>query len=200
MVAGNVETSQVIVDTLLGALGVAAASQGTMNNFTWGNGEHQYYETLCGGAGATARRDGTDAVHSHMTNSRLTDPEVLEWRFPVRLESFSIRHGSGGKGRKNGGEGCERRVRFLEPMTANILAGHRQVPPYGVAGGEPGEVGVNHVEHSDGRKTPLDAKGQVEMAPGDLFIIKTPGAAVMEQHRSALWSPNEHYINPAISL
>ncbi|WXG55292.1 MAG: hydantoinase B/oxoprolinase family protein [Candidatus Sedimenticola sp. (ex Thyasira tokunagai)] len=175
VVAGNVETSQVIVDTLLGALGVAAASQGTMNNFTWGNGKYQYYETICGGAGATAGWAGADAVHSHMTNSRLTDPEVLEWRFPVRLESFSIRHGSGGKGRQSGGEGCERRVRFLEPMTANILAGHRQVPPYGVAGGEPGEVGVNYVEHSDGRKTPLDARGQVKMAPGDLFIIKTPG-------------------------
>ncbi|MEJ1340860.1 MAG: hydantoinase B/oxoprolinase family protein [Candidatus Sedimenticola sp. (ex Thyasira tokunagai)] len=175
VVAGNVETSQVIVDTLLGALGVAAASQGTMNNFTWGNGKYQYYETICGGAGATAGWAGADAVHSHMTNSRLTDPEVLEWRFPVRLESFAIRHGSGGKGRHSGGEGCERRLRFLEPMTANILAGRRQVPPYGVAGGEPGKVGINYVEHSDGRTTPLSARGQVDMASGDLFVIKTPG-------------------------
>ncbi len=135
VVAGNVETSQVIVDTLLGALGVAAASQGTMNNFTWGNGEHQYYETLCGGTGATPNHDGADAVHSHMTNSRLTDPEVLEWRFPVRLESFAIRHGSGGNGAQRGGDGCDRRVRFLEPMMANILAGHRKVPPTVSPGG-----------------------------------------------------------------
>jgi len=175
VVAGNVETSQVIVDTLFGALGVSAASQGTMNNFTWGNGQYQYYETICGGSGATADRQGTNAVHTHMTNSRLTDPEVLEWRFPVRLESFSIRHGSGGAGQHKGGDGCDRRVRFLESMTANILAGHREVPPYGLAGGETGKTGVNYVEHTDGRVSELAAKGQVEMAPGDLFVIKTPG-------------------------
>lgn len=175
VVAGNVETSQVIVDTLLGALEVAAASQGTMNNFTWGNEQYQYYETICGGAGATAERDGTDAVHTHMTNSRLTDPEVLEWRFPVRLETFSIRGGSGGAGYHNGGDGCDRRVRFLEPMTANILAGHRQIPPYGIAGGAAGKTGVNYVEHAAGEITELGAKGQVEMKQGDLFVIKTPG-------------------------
>ncbi|MCW8908001.1 MAG: hydantoinase B/oxoprolinase family protein, partial [Sedimenticola sp.] len=175
VVAGNVETSQVIVDTLLGALGVAAASQGSMNNFTWGNRQYQYYETLCGGAGATARADGTSAVHTHMTNSRLTDPEVLEWRFPVRLESFEIREGSGGRGKHRGGDGTLRRVRFLEPMSANILAGHRRVPPYGMAGGEPGQVGRNWVEHSDGRVTQLGHQGRVEMAPGDLFVIETPG-------------------------
>ncbi len=175
VVAGNVETSQVIVDTLLGALGVAAASQGTMNNFTWGNAEYQYYETLCGGSGATATQAGTDAVHTHMTNSRLTDPEVLEWRFPVRLESFEIRKGSGGKGKHHGGAGVERRLRFLEQMTANILAGHRKVAPYGVAGGEPGALGINYVTHSDGRETQLPARGQVEMMPGDVFVIKTPG-------------------------
>lgn len=175
VVAGNVETSQVIVDTLLGALGVAAASQGTMNNFTWGNQRHQYYETLCGGTGATAEHDGTDAVHSHMTNSRLTDPEVLEWRFPVRLESFSIRQGSGGTGRRKGGNGCDRRLRFLQPMTANMLAGHRQVAPYGMAGGEPGKTGVNYVEHTDGRRTDLGSRGRVEVQPGDLFVIQTPG-------------------------
>lgn len=175
VVAGNVETSQVIVDTLLGALQVAAASQGTMNNFTWGNGEYQYYETVCGGAGATPRRDGADAVHTHMTNSRLTDPEVLEWRFPVRLESFKIRRGSGGRGRHRGGDGVERRLRFLQSMSASILAGHRQVPPYGLAGGEPGKVGDNRVEHADGRVTELDSRGQVEVAPGDLFVIETPG-------------------------
>jgi len=175
VVAGNVEVSQVIVDTLLGALGVAAASQGTMNNFTWGNSEHQYYETICGGSGATAEHVGTDAVHTHMTNSRLTDPEVLEWRFPVRLENFSIRHGSGGSGLHAGGDGCERSVRFLESMTANILAGHRQVSPYGMNGGGAGKVGINYVKHTDGRVSELDATGQVEMEPGDLFVIKTPG-------------------------
>ncbi len=175
VVAGNVETSQVIVDTLLGALQAAAASQGTMNNFTWGDGRYQYYETLCGGAGATPRRDGTDAVHTHMTNSRLTDPEVLEWRFPVRLESFAIRRGSGGRGRHRGGDGVERRLRFLEPMSAGILAGRRQVPPYGLAGGEPGQPGRNWVEHADGRHTELAEKGEVAMAAGDLFVIQTPG-------------------------
>jgi 5-oxoprolinase (ATP-hydrolysing) len=175
VVAGNVETSQVIVDTLLGALEVAAGSQGTMNNFTWGNRQYQYYETICGGAGATGRRDGTSAVHTHMTNSRLTDPEVLEWRFPVRLESFAIRRGSGGAGRQRGGDGTVRRVRFLEAMSANILAGHRRVPPYGLAGGQPGQVGRNYVEHADGRVTELGHQGQVEMAAGDLFVIETPG-------------------------
>ncbi|TVO74228.1 hydantoinase B/oxoprolinase family protein [Sedimenticola selenatireducens] len=175
VVAGNVETSQVIVDTLLGALGVAAGSQGTMNNFTWGNAQYQYYETICGGAGATRQRPGTSAVHTHMTNSRLTDPEVLEWRFPVRLESFSIRHGSGGEGKHRGGDGTIRQVRFLEAMTANILAGHRSVAPYGLAGGGSGRVGHNTVEHRDGRVTELAHQGQVEMKPGDLFIIETPG-------------------------
>ncbi|PLX60350.1 hydantoinase B/oxoprolinase family protein [Sedimenticola selenatireducens] len=175
VVAGNVETSQVIVDTLLGALGVAAASQGTMNNFTWGNRQYQYYETICGGAGATRQQDGTSAVHTHMTNSRLTDPEVLEWRFPVRLESFALRTGSGGTGRHKGGDGTIRQLRFLQPMTANILAGHRRVPPYGMAGGSPGRVGHNYVERVDGRVTELGHQGQVEMAAGDLFIIETPG-------------------------
>ncbi len=175
VVAGNVETSQVIVDTLLGALGVAAASQGTMNNFTWGNRQYQYYETICGGAGATRQQDGTSAVHTHMTNSRLTDPEVLEWRFPVRLESFALRTGSGGAGRHKGGDGTIRQLRFLQPMSANILAGHRRVPPYGMAGGHPGRVGCNYVEHADGRVTELGHQGQVEMAAGDLFIIETPG-------------------------
>ena len=146
-----------------------------MNNFTWGNERFQYYETICGGAGATARRDGTDAVHTHMTNSRLTDPEVLEWRFPVCLESFSIRRGSGGSGRHSGGDGTDRRVRFLERMTASMLAGHRRVPPYGLAGGQPGKVGCNYVKHSDDRITELSHRGQVEVEPGDLFVIQTPG-------------------------
>ncbi len=175
VVAGNVETSQVIVDTLFGALGVAAGSQGTMNNFTWGNERHQYYETICGGSGATARQPGCDAVHTHMTNSRLTDPEVLEWRFPVRLEQFSIRKNSGGGGKHRGGDGTVRRLRFLEEMTANILAGHRVVPPYGVAGGEPGSTGNNFVERTDGSREQLTAQGQARMEPGDVFVIETPG-------------------------
>jgi 5-oxoprolinase (ATP-hydrolysing) len=175
VVAGNVETSQVIVDALLGALGVAAGSQGTMNNFIWGNGQYQYYETLCGGSGATPGHAGTDAVHTHMTNSRLTDPEVLEWRFPVRLEAFRLRRGSGGTGRFRGGDGCVRELRFLQPMSAHILAGHRRVPPYGLAGGGAGAVGRNFVRHVDGRITELGHKGSVAVAAGDLFVIETPG-------------------------
>ena len=175
VVAGNVETSQAIVDALFGALGVAAGSQGTMNNFTWGNDDFQYYETICGGAGATTRAAGAAAVHTHMTNSRLTDPEVLEWRFPVRLESFSIRRGSGGRGKFDGGDGCERRLRFLQPMVASILAGHRRVAPFGLCGGSAGKVGENWVEHADGRLTRLGHQGQVAVQTGDLFVIRTPG-------------------------
>jgi 5-oxoprolinase (ATP-hydrolysing) len=175
VVAGNVETSQCVVDTLFGALEVVAASQGTMNNFTWGNANHQYYETICGGVGAGPDFDGASAVHSHMTNSRLTDPEVLEWRFPVRLEDFHIRTGSGGRGRHNGGDGTYRRVRFLEPMTASILSGHRRVPPYGLKGGEPGACGSNTVERTDGTRETLESRDSTEMDTGDVFIIETPG-------------------------
>jgi len=175
VVAGNVETSQVIVDALLGALEVAAASQGTMNNFIWGDETYQYYETICGGAGATRNRAGADAVHTHMTNSRLTDPEVLEWRFPVRLESFRLRLGSGGDGRYKGGDGTIRELRFLAPMTASILANRRRVPPYGMAGGEPGKTGRNYVKHADGRVTLLEHCGRIELAVDDIFVIETPG-------------------------
>ena len=175
VVAGNVETSQCITDTLYGALGVLAASQGTMNNFTFGNDAYQYYETICGGSGAGPDFDGTDAVHTHMTNSRLTDPEVLEWRFPVLLESFAIRHGSGGAGKRGGGNGSVRRVRFLEPMTAAILSGHRNVPPFGVGGGEPGALGRNWVERTDGSRAELTGTDKTEMAAGDVFVIETPG-------------------------
>ncbi len=185
VVAGNVETSQCITDALYGALGVMAASQGTMNNFTFGNADHQYYETICGGSGAGGADasakgalqgfDGTDAVHTHMTNSRLTDPEVLEWRFPVMLESFGIRYGSGGAGKWHGGNGVVRRVRFLEAMTAAILSGHRRIPPYGMAGGEPGQVGRNWVERSDGSILQLGGADKAELAPGDVFVIETPG-------------------------
>ena len=175
VVAGNVETSQCITDALYGALGVLAASQGTMNNFTFGNQRYQYYETVAGGSGAGPGFDGADVVQTHMTNSRLTDPEVLEWRFPVRLESFEVRHGSGGGGRWRGGHGAVRRVRFLEPMTAAILSGHRLVRPHGLAGGEDGAAGRNSVLRADGSRTELGPFDQTEMAAGDAFLIETPG-------------------------
>ena len=175
VVAGNVETSQVITDTLYGALGVLAASQGTMNNFTFGNDTYQYYETICGGSGAGAGFDGCDAVQTHMTNSRLTDPEVLEWRYPVRLESFRIRAGSGGRGRHRGGNGTERRVRFLEPMTAVILANHRRVAPFGLEGGDPGALGRNWVERIEGGREEFGGTHEIALRAGDVFVIQTPG-------------------------
>lgn len=175
VVAGNVETSQMVVDALFGALGAVAASQGTMNNFTFGNREHQYYETLCGGSGAGPAFDGTDAVQTHMTNSRLTDPEVLEWRYPVLVDTFEIRAGSGGAGLHHGGNGVTRRICFLEPMTASILSNRRRVPPFGLDGGEPGKTGNNRVECADGTRIELDALAEVEMDAGDTFVIETPG-------------------------
>jgi 5-oxoprolinase (ATP-hydrolysing) len=175
VVAGNVETSQCITDALYGALGVLAASQGTMNNFTFGNERYQYYETVAGGSGAGADFDGADVVQTHMTNSRLTDPEVLEWRYPVRLESFEIRHGSGGRGRRRGGHGAVRRMRFLEPMTAAILSGHRLVRPHGLHGGEAGAPGRNYVLRADGRTSELGPFDQTEMGALDVFVIETPG-------------------------
>ena len=173
--AGNVETSQLIVDALFGALGTVAASQGTMNNVVWGNQRHQYYETVCGGAGATARRDGCDAVHTGMTNSRLTDPEVLEQRFPVVLEDFSIRRGSGGAGQQRGGDGVVRRVRFTEPMSLNVLSSRRVVAPYGIKGGSPGEVGVNRILRADGTVEIQPGVFRTEVQPGDVFEVSTPG-------------------------
>ncbi|MBT8004162.1 MAG: 5-oxoprolinase, partial [Rhodospirillales bacterium] len=175
VVAGNVETCQHIVDTLYGALNIVAASQGTNNNFTFGNDVYQYYETICGGSGAGPGFDGTDAVHTHMTNSRLTDPEVLEWRFPVLLENYSIRHGSGGEGLYSGGAGVIRRVRFLEPMTAAILSSHRRVAPYGLNGGAPGGVGRNWIDRQDGTVDSLEGCDQTDMNIGDVFVIETPG-------------------------
>ena len=175
VVAGNVETSQAITDALYGALGVMAASQGTMNNFTFGNKKYQYYETICGGSGAGANFDGTDAVHTHMTNSRLTDPEVLEWRFPVILKSFSIRPNSGGKGVYRGGNGVIRRILFLEKMTAGILSGRRIVAPFGLNGGEAGAVGRNYVERRDRTVEEVGSAAVVEMNVADVFIIETPG-------------------------
>ena len=175
VVAGNVETSQCITDALYGALGVMAAAQGTMNNVTFGNEQYQYYETICGGSGAGRGFDGTDAVHTHMTNSRLTDPEVLEWRFPVLLESFEIRDGSGGRGKWTGGCGARRRLRFEEPMTLSLLSGRRIIAPCGLEGGEDGAVGKNWIEHTDGTRTFISGTDSVNMAVKEVFVIETPG-------------------------
>jgi 5-oxoprolinase (ATP-hydrolysing) len=175
VVAGNVETSQVVTDCLYGALGVLAASQGTMNNLTFGNERYQYYETIAGGSGAGPDFDGTDAVQTHMTNSRLTDPEVLEFRFPVRLDSFRIRRGSGGAGRHRGGDGVERRLRFLEPMTAVMLANHRRVAPFGLEGGGPGATGSNWIERADGRREEFGATFSSAVESDDVIVVRTPG-------------------------
>ncbi len=172
---GNVETSQAVVDALFGALGVMAAAQGTMNNLTFGNARYQYYETICGGAGAGADFDGQSAVHTHMTNSRLTDPEILETRFPVLLESFAIRHGSSGAGAHHGGDGTVRRIRFREAMTASILSMRRETEPFGLEGGAPGARGENFVERADGTKTPLAGRAETAVEPGDAIVIATPG-------------------------
>lgn len=174
-VAGNVETSQAITDCLYGALNVMAASQGTMNNFTFGDANYQYYETIAGGSGAGPDFDGASVVQTHMTNSRLTDPEVLEWRFPVLLEAFSIRRGSGGAGRHRGGDGGIRRMRFLAPMTASILSNRRRIAPFGLAGGADGQHGRNSVERLGGSRSELGACEMTEMQPGDVFVIETPG-------------------------
>ena len=174
VVAGNTETSQAVTDALYGALGVLAASQGTMNNVIFGNDTHQYYETVCGGSGAGPGFDGTSAVHTHMTNTRLTDPEVLEWRYPVMLDSFSVRHGSGGAGAFVGGSGCDRRIRFLEDMELVIVSNHRIVPPYGMAGGEPGQCGRNWVERADGTVTELSGREGTHVGAGDVFVLQTP--------------------------
>ncbi len=185
VVAGNVEVSMCVTNALFGALGVQAASQCTMNNFTFGNARHQYYETIAGGSGAgglfdaqgrqTGGFDGTSVVQTYMTNSRLTDPEVLEWRYPVRLESFALRADSGGAGRWRGGNGGVRRIRFLEPMTAGILSNGRRVPAFGLRGGAPGAPGVNRVERADGSSETLPASASVDMQADDVFVIETPG-------------------------
>ena len=175
VVAGNVETSTCITNALYGALGAMASSQCTMNNFTFGNARYQYYETISGGSGAGPGFDGTSVVQTHMTNSRLTDPEVLEFRFPVRLDSYEIRHGSGGAGEFTGGDGGVRRVRFLEPMTASILSNGRHHGAFGMAGGAAGMPGVNRVERADGSTLMLDHIASVEMGEGDVFVIETPG-------------------------
>ena len=175
VVAGNVETSQVVTDTLFAATGRLAPSQGTMNNFTFGNSSHQYYETIAGGSGAGPDHDGTSAVQTHMTNSRLTDPEILETRLPVRLEEFGIRKGSGGSGAHHGGDGVVRRVTFLEPMRANILANRRRIPPRGLNGGGDAKAGRNWVERADGTVEELTATDWADVDVGDHFVIETPG-------------------------
>ena len=175
VVAGNVETSQVVTDALFAATGRLAPSQGTMNNFTFGNERHQYYETIAGGSGAGPDHDGTSAVQTHMTNSRLTDPEILETRLPVRLDEFAIRHGSGGEGAHNGGDGVVRAVSFLEPMRANILANRRRVAPKGINGGGDAQPGRNWVDRVDGSVEMLTATDSAEVQPGDRFVIETPG-------------------------
>ncbi|NOQ65018.1 MAG: 5-oxoprolinase [Methyloprofundus sp.] len=175
VVAGNVETSQTIVDALYGALGMLAASQGTMNNLSFGNDTYQYYETICGGAGAGEGFDGCDAVQTHMTNSRMTDPEVLEWRFPVRLQEFSIRANSGGKGKYTGGNGVIRRIQFLEAMTVNILSSHRLYPPFGLSGGDSAKLGINQIFRCTGISEVLSGQSQLELDAGDILQIETPG-------------------------
>jgi 5-oxoprolinase (ATP-hydrolysing) len=175
VVAGNVETSTCVTNALFGALKVMAASQCTMNNFTFGNAQYQYYETIAGGSGAGPEFAGTSVVQTHMTNSRLTDPEVLEFRFPVRLESYEIRTGSGGAGRWRGGDGGMRRIRFLEAMTASILSNGRRHGAFGLNGGEAGARGENWIERADGRVERLAHLAEVQMRPGDIFVIATPG-------------------------
>ncbi|MDG6243922.1 MAG: hydantoinase B/oxoprolinase family protein [Methanolobus sp.] len=193
VVAGNVETSQYIVDALFGALGVMAGSQGTMNNFTFGDHEFQYYETVCGGSGAGSGFNGTDAVQTHMTNSRITDPEVLEWRFPVRLEEFSIRKDSGGKGEYQGGCGVVRKIRFLRPMRAAIISSHRKYPPKGLNGGKDGKTGHNYIVRSDRNQDAgknvreyleeLGSMALADMNTGDLFVVETPGGGGFGEKR-----------------
>jgi 5-oxoprolinase (ATP-hydrolysing) len=180
VIAGNVETSQAVTSALFLALGVQAAAQSTMNNTTWGDDRLQYYETVCGGTGAGVLSDGrgyagTSGVHSHMTNSRLTDPEVLEWRFPVVLEAFRIREGSGGAGRWRGGDGVVRRIRFLAPMIIAILSGHRVVPPPGLDGGAPGACGRTRILRADGRVEVLASADRRDIGPGDVWELETPG-------------------------
>lgn len=175
VIAGNTEVSQAVTETLYGALKVMAGSQGTMNNFVYGNDRHQNYETICGGTGAGPGFDGTSAVHSHMTNTRMTDPEVLEERFPVRVEEFSIRRGSGGNGLHRGGDGVVRALRFLEPMTATILSSHREGGAFGLNGGSKGQPGRNRVRRADGSEEILKGNDSRQMESGDVFIVETPG-------------------------
>jgi 5-oxoprolinase (ATP-hydrolysing) len=185
VVGGNVETSQRVVDVLLGAIGRVAASQGTMNNVAFGDETFGYYETIGGGAGAGPDFDGASGVHTHMTNTRITDPEILEARHPVRLVAFALRRGSGGAGRHRGGDGLVRRYRFLAPVTASLLTERRTCAPYGLAGGSPGARGRNAVARRDGRVEELPSHVVVALAPGDELVIETPGGGGYGAPRSA---------------
>jgi 5-oxoprolinase (ATP-hydrolysing) len=198
--AGNVETSQVVTGALYAALGVMAEGSGTMNNVTFGNDRYQYYETVASGSGAGDGFDGTDVVQTKMTNSRLTDPEVLEWRYPVLLESYRIRPGSGGAGRWHGGHGGTRRLRFGEPMTVTTLTGHRRVPAFGMAGGQPGALGRHWIEHPDGTVTAMRGCDSVQVRPGDVFVIETPGGggygSFLYGTERGITSPGHHCQRP----
>ncbi|MGB8941991.1 MAG: hydantoinase B/oxoprolinase family protein [Streptomyces sp.] len=199
VVAGNVETSQAITGALYGALGVQAEGSGTMNNVTFGNDRHQYYETVASGSGAGDGFDGASVVQTHMTNSRLTDPEVLEWRLPVLLEEFAVRRGSGGTGRWRGGDGAVRRIRFREPMTLSTLSQHRKVAPYGMAGGSPGALGTGRVERADGSVQALEGSDFADAAPGDVLVIETPGGGGYgppPHHSSETTAPPEETAPP----
>jgi 5-oxoprolinase (ATP-hydrolysing) len=182
---GNVETSQCIADALLAAFGAAAASQGTMNNFTFGDDRHQYYETICGGAGAGPGFDGASAVHTHMTNSRLTDVEVLEQRFPVRIRRFAIRKGSGGSGQWRGGDGVVREIEFLAPLKASLLANRRTVVPFGLAGGNDARTGRDLIIRRNGTVEPVPPRAEVSLARGDSIVIETPGGGGYGTPRAA---------------
>jgi len=175
VVAGNTEVSQATCNALFGALGTLACSQATMNNVLFGDATRQYYETICGGMGAGPGQPGASAIQTHMTNTRMTDPEVLELRYPVRLETFAIRRGSGGAGLQRGGDGSVRRIRFLEPMTTVVVASRRTVPPFGLQGGAPGAAGRQWVERADGSRHEMAGTDQAELRPGDAFVIETPG-------------------------
>jgi 5-oxoprolinase (ATP-hydrolysing) len=173
---GNVETSQRIVDVFLGALGLAAASQGTMNNVLFGDETFGYYETICGGAGATSRGPGASAVHTHMTNTRLTDPEVLESRYPVRVRHFGIRVDSGGAGRLRGGDGVVREIEFLQRLELSIISQRRgSYAPFGLAGGGPGRCGRNRLRRADGNWIELGGLAHLRVEPGDTLVVETPG-------------------------
>jgi 5-oxoprolinase (ATP-hydrolysing) len=175
VIAGNTEVSQCITDTLYAALDILASSQGTMNNFVYGNDDYQNYETICGGTGAGPDHNGTNAVHSHMTNTRMTDAEVLEWRFPVRVEQFSIRKDSGGEGAYKGGNGAIRKLRFLQPMTVTLLTSHRHTDPYGLDGGAAGARGKNYLIRADGERIELKGNDEVKVHYNDVIVLETPG-------------------------
>lgn len=198
VVAGNVETSQAITGALYAALGVMAEGSGTMNNVTFGNDRHQYYETVASGSGAGDGFDGADVVQTHMTNSRLTDPEILEWRYPVRLESYEIRAGSGGAGRWRGGDGGRRAIRFLEPMTVNTLTGHRRVPPYGMAGGRPGSLGRHWIERADGSVAAMAGCDSAAVGVGDVFVVETPGGGGYGDNPSTPLSRTDRPASPEL--